>query len=69
MEAVSLPVELRDGWLSFESEHGKRRFAPIPPDWEFLSEAALCRLLLSAVPDPKAAEQAGPPPPGPYAGG
>ena len=28
--------EMRDGWLSFDSGRERRRFSPIPDDWENL---------------------------------
>jgi hypothetical protein len=57
VETIALPEELREGWLSFESEHAKRRFAPIPPEWEFFSESALRRILAAAVPVRKPLER------------
>lgn len=38
----------REGWLAFESGAETRRFAPIPADWETLSEAQLLTLWTSA---------------------
>jgi hypothetical protein len=29
-----LDLELRTGWLTFDSKHARRRLAPIPPGWE-----------------------------------
>ena len=37
---------LREGWLCFESEEERRRFAPIPHGWENMGDAVL-RVLLS----------------------
>jgi hypothetical protein len=37
------------GWLTFESKHDRRRVAPVPDDWERLSEAELEQLCLRAV--------------------
>lgn len=37
-----------DGWLTFESEAGKRRLAPVPEGWETREEDALLRLLEAA---------------------
>lgn len=68
-EAISLPEELREGWLSFESEHDKRRFTPIPPDWEVFPESALCRILAHSVQVRKTVDRPAPPLPGPSAGG
>lgn len=69
MASLALPDELRQGWLSFECEHEKRRCAPIPEDWEFLSEAALCRLIQQAIPVRKPAATSRPKPPAPPPGG
>jgi len=33
------------GWLTFESQSERRRLAPIPADWESMSDAALATLL------------------------
>ena len=46
----ALPDELADGWLCFESSAGKRRFYPVPPDWETLADDKLEILCCSAVP-------------------
>jgi hypothetical protein len=35
--AVHLPEELAGGWLTFECDQEKRRFYPIPDQWELLS--------------------------------
>lgn len=44
-----LPEEYREGWLSFESSAGeKRRLAPVPKDWEALTEEELRALCTSA---------------------
>ena len=40
---VSSP--LQGGWLAFDGSGERRRLAPIPPDWERLSDAELLRLL------------------------
>jgi hypothetical protein len=34
---TDLPPELRGGWLVFQSPHLKRRYWPIPAQWEQLS--------------------------------
>ena len=44
-----LPDELADGWLAMESTAGKRRFYPVPPDWETLPDDKLDVLLHAAV--------------------
>jgi hypothetical protein len=44
-----LPEEYREGWLSFESSAGeKRRLAPVPRNWEALTEEELRALCNSA---------------------
>ena len=54
-----LPEEYREGWLAFEAAHGeKRRIAPVPPDWESLSDrelSALCRRATPQAPRKKTA--------------
>jgi hypothetical protein len=46
-----LPEEYREGWLVFESAHGeKRRLAPIPKNWEALSDRELSALCAQAAP-------------------
>ncbi|AHG88251.1 hypothetical protein J421_0714 [Gemmatirosa kalamazoonensis] len=48
-----LPDRWRDGWLVYEdvsgTGHETRRLAPIPPQWESLSEAELAARLDQAV--------------------
>jgi hypothetical protein len=45
-----LPEEYREGWLTFESAHGeKRRFAPVPKDWESLTDQELSVLCAQAT--------------------
>ena len=46
----TLPDELADGWLAFECSAGKRRFYPVPPDWETLADDKLEILCRAAVP-------------------
>jgi len=46
----SLPEAFREGWLVFESATEKRRLAPIPPNWEALSNEALISLCAKASP-------------------
>jgi hypothetical protein len=58
-----LPEAFREGWLLFESAHEKRRLAPVPSDWESLSDQALAMLCANASPQParpKAAVEAAP---------
>jgi hypothetical protein len=38
------------GWLAFQSEHDRRRLAPVPDGWEELDEAELERLCQAATP-------------------
>jgi hypothetical protein len=45
-----LPEAYREGWLLFESPTEKRRLAPVPPDWESLSDEALAALCAGATP-------------------
>jgi len=55
----SLPEAFREGWLVFESPREKRRLAPIPANWESLSNealAALCTRAVTQTARPKAAE-------------
>lgn len=50
-----LPEAYREGWLVFDSSHEKRRLAPVPADWETLSNEALAELCAKATPHiPKA---------------
>src|SRR5215218_9963117 len=46
---TTLPDELADGWLCFESGVGKRRFYPVPPDWETLADEKLEIVCRAAV--------------------
>jgi len=46
----TLPEELAAGWLCFESGAGKRRFYPVPPEWETLADEKLEILCRAAVP-------------------
>lgn len=46
-----LPEEYREGWLAFESGHGeKRRLAPVPKNWESLTDQELTALCGNATP-------------------
>lgn len=49
---VSVYPELREGWLCFQSNSEKRRFAPIPPDWYDLPDPVLRVMLEVATPAP-----------------
>lgn len=43
---ATVPADLVNGWLAFQSVSHKRRYWPIPPAWEDLPDAelrALCR--------------------------
>ena len=40
-----LPAGFENGWLVFESDHEKRRLAPIPAGWEDMDRAGIDRLL------------------------
>ena len=46
---ASLPVEMREGWLAFESRDERRRLAPAPLGWELLSDRELVELLERAT--------------------
>jgi hypothetical protein len=39
--ALGVMDTLRSGWLTFESTSGRRRLAPIPADWEGVSDSRL----------------------------
>lgn len=43
-----LPEAFRHGWLVFECDVERRRLAPIPDDWEALTEQELAQLCLQA---------------------
>ena len=40
----------RQGWLTFSSPSGRRRLAPIPPNWEMAGEAELRAFLNQGTP-------------------
>lgn len=42
---ATIDPELANGWLAFESEIARRRYAPIPRGWTGLPSRELCRLL------------------------
>lgn len=46
----SLPVDMREGWLTFETKGERRRLAPTPLGWELLSDRQLLELLQRASP-------------------
>jgi hypothetical protein len=48
-----LPDGLRQGWLAFESAMERRRVAPVPPQWEIMSDEELDALLHTATPRPR----------------
>lgn len=50
-DLVSWLVALRKGssWLVFRSVQGRWRLAPVPHDWERMSEVALFRLIARAT--------------------
>ena len=41
------------GWLTFESEEEKRRYAPVPAAWESMPDDQLARLCSAAQSAPK----------------
>ena len=45
-----LPEAYREGWLVFECAQEKRRLAPVPENWESLSNEALAELCSKATP-------------------
>jgi hypothetical protein len=38
-------ADLMDGWLAFRSAHERRRRAPIPPDWESMTDDELSEIV------------------------
>lgn len=48
--SVTLPITLQSGWLAFQCDGDSRRLAPIPPDWESMSDRMLVALITSAKP-------------------
>lgn len=57
-----LDLELRTGWLTFESKHERRRLAPIPAGWENASASRLelwCRNAIEVRLPPAFREQSG----------
>ena len=51
---ASLPGEMRNGWLAFESKAERRRLAPTPDSWELMSDRELAELVERAVSTGKA---------------
>jgi hypothetical protein len=45
----TLPDELAEGWLCLESPVGKRRFYPVPPDWESIPDDKFEVLLHASI--------------------
>ena len=45
---IAFPLELREGWLAFQTQGERRRVAPIPDGWESLPDEELARLVLEA---------------------
>ncbi|HEY2378435.1 MAG TPA: hypothetical protein VGH98_20820 [Gemmatimonadaceae bacterium] len=54
-----LPEAFREGWLVFESAQEKRRLAPVPANWESLSNEALASLCAKASPQVARAKSGG----------
>ena len=46
---VAVEPQFRDGWLAFQSGTDWCRFAPIPEQWDSLSDSQLVSLLAQAV--------------------
>jgi len=46
---LGLAAGLDGGWLVFRSKGERRRLAPVPPDWDYVDEAALEMYCHSAV--------------------
>lgn len=44
----TLPVQLRGGWLAFQSQVESRRLAPIPSNWVTLPDSKLAELVRTA---------------------
>jgi hypothetical protein len=51
--AVTVSAAFSAGWLVFQAPHERRRLAPIPRDWEALSNDDLARLCERATPVPR----------------
>jgi hypothetical protein len=48
---VAVEPEYRDGWLAFQSGTEWRRLAPIPNEWDAMSDSQLLQLLDHAAGD------------------
>jgi hypothetical protein len=46
---ISMPTQLRAGWLAFQSRHERRRLGSPPEGWADMSDAELEDLLQKAV--------------------
>ena len=47
---IALNLDMRRGWLAFESPVERRRLSPIPGHWDELSDRELCDALAVATP-------------------
>ena len=56
-----LPVDWKDGWLTFECDGERRRLAPIPDGWDHLSIKDLERLCEEARHAPRYSPSQGTP--------
>jgi hypothetical protein len=45
---VVVPERLQKGWLAFQCSRERRRLAPIPPDWDGMTDSELVELLHQA---------------------
>lgn len=54
----TLPVQLRGGWLAFQSQVESRRLAPIPSNWFALPDNELAVLARTAPPTRKSGRSA-----------
>jgi hypothetical protein len=50
--AVAVVAGFEVGWITFESDIGKRRLSPIPPGWEEFTEEQLWECFHRAIPAP-----------------
>jgi len=46
---LTVPTELRSGWLALQGSNAKLRLAPIPDGWEHLSDEDLATLVQRAA--------------------
>ena len=42
---ATLPLQIRGGWLAFQSKYERRRLMPVPMDWEDCDDTTLRQLL------------------------